>query len=86
MPESSFLAFSLNSCGFLFNLFQTNQIFHKATYNKGWSKRYIEGSQAIISRNMVYFFSLKIDFALADNPDEMSHYAAFHLDLHRLPK
>ena len=34
------------------------------------------------------FLSLKIDFVLANNadPDEIPHYAAFHLGLHFLPK
>ena len=56
------------------------------TVKSGWSILYIEGSQVIISiqKNL----SLKIDFALANSadPDEMLHYAAFHLGLHCLPK
>ena len=53
----------------------------------GWSIVYIEGSHVIISKIMV-FLSLKIDFVLANNadPDEMPHYAAFHLGLHCSPK
>ena len=37
---------------------------------------------------MKYCISLKIDFVVANSadPDEMSHYAAFHLGLHCLPK
>ena len=33
---------------------------------------------------VLYFFSLMIGFVLANNadPDEMSHYAEFHLSLH----
>ena len=48
---------------------------------------YIEGRQIIVSKNIV-FLSLKIDFVLANSadPDEMLHYAAFHLGLHCLPK
>ena len=36
----------------------------------------------------LYFLSRKIVFVLANsvNPDEMPHYAAFHLGLHCLPK
>ena len=36
----------------------------------------------------ILFLSLKIDLVLANSadPDEMLHYAAFHLDLHGLPK
>ena len=38
--------------------------------------------------SQIYFFSLKIAFVLANSvdPDEMSHYTAFHLGLHCLPK
>ena len=45
------------------------------------------GSQVIIFKNNV-FLSLKIDLVLANSadPDEMPHYAAFHLGLHYLPK
>ena len=37
---------------------------------------------------MLHFFSLKIDFVLANSadPDEMLHIAAFHLGVHWLPK
>ena len=57
------------------------------TVKSGWSIVYIEGSQVIISKN-IEFLSLKIDFVLANSadPDEMPHYAAFHLGLHCLPK
>ena len=49
---------------------------------------YIEGSQVIISPKNITFLSLKIDFVLANSadPDEMLHYAVFHLGLHCLPK
>ena len=51
--------------------------------NAGWSNVYTEGSQVIISKNIV-FLSLNINSALANSadPDEMLHYAAFHLGLH----
>ena len=41
---------------------------------------YTEGSQVIIFKKYC-IFSLKMDFVLANsgNPDEMPHYAAFHL-------
>ena len=57
------------------------------TVKSGWSIVYIEGSQVIISKNVV-FLSLKIDCSKANSadPDEMSHYVAFHLGLHCLPK
>ena len=44
---------------------------------------FIEESQVII-----IFLSLKIIFVLANSvdPDEMPHYASFHLFLHCLPK
>ena len=36
----------------------------------------------------IVFYSLTINFVLANSadPDEMPHYAAFHLGLHCLPK
>ena len=57
------------------------------TVKSGWPIVYIEGSQAIISKNVI-FLSLKIDSILANSadPDEMPPYAAFHLGLHGLPK
>ena len=56
------------------------------TVKSGWSIVYIEGSQVIISIN--YCISLKIFFVIANcvDPDEMQHYAAFHLGLHCFPK
>ena len=50
------------------------------TIKLGWSIVYIEGSKVV-------FLSLKIYFVLANSadPDEMLHYAAFHLGLHCLP-
>ena len=56
------------------------------TVESGWSIVYIEGSQVIIF--IIVFLSLKINFVLAKSadPDEMLHYAAFHLGLHCLPK
>ena len=46
----------------------------------GWSIVDIEESQVIYLKNIV-FLSLTIDFVLANSadPDEMSHYAPFHL-------
>ena len=57
------------------------------TVKSGWSIVYIEGSQVIISKNIL-FFSLKVDFVLANSadPDEMPHYVAFHLSFHCLQK
>ena len=57
------------------------------TRKSGWSIVYIKGSQVTFQNNNV-FLSLKISFVLANNadPDEMPHYAAFHLGLHCLPK
>ena len=53
----------------------------------GWSTVYIEGSQVKIKKKNA-FLSLKIDFGLANSaaPDEMTHYAGFHLVLQCLPK
>ena len=49
---------------------------------------YIEGLQVIISKFEIVLLSLKICFIFANSvdPDEMPHYAAFHLGLHCLPK
>ena len=57
------------------------------TVKSGWPIVYIEGSQAIISKNVI-FLSLKIDFILGNSadPDEMPRNAAFHLGFHGLPK
>ena len=46
-----------------------------------------QGSKVIISK-IIISISLKSDFVLANsaNPDEMSHYAVFYLELHCLPK
>ena len=51
------------------------------TMNLGWSiVLSIEECQSLIS-NKIVFFSLKIVFVSANSadPDEMLHYAAFHL-------
>ena len=52
-----------------------------------WFIIYNEGSQVTILKNIV-FPSLKIDLVLTKgiDPDEMPHYAAFHLGFHCLPK
>ena len=44
-------------------------------------------SQVIIFKNIV-FYSLKIDFDLANsvNPDKILYYMTFHLGLHCLPR
>ena len=48
----------------------------------------IEGLQVIISKTFIYFYSLNIYLVLANStyPDEMQHYAVFHLGLYCLPK
>ena len=57
------------------------------TIHLGWSIVYIKGSQVIISNENCISFS-EIVFVLANSvdPDEMLHYAAFHLGLHYLPR
>ena len=54
----------------------------------GWSIAYIEGSHDIISQKYCISFSKPSlsDLANSADPDEMPHYAAFHLGLHRLSK
>ena len=48
---------------------------------------YIEGSWVIISKNVLFFLSLKIYFVLANSADlDERHFAAFHLGLRCLPK
>ena len=46
----------------------------------------MRGHRLQFQKNII-FLSLKIDFVLANSidPDEMPHYAAFHLGLHCLP-
>ena len=60
------------------------------TINLGWSIIYTEGLQAIVSKQYRNSFSEEklIVFILAnsEDPDEMPHYAAFHLALHCLQK
>ena len=58
------------------------------TTKSGWSLVYIEGPQVILSKYYQIFFSLKMDFVLANSadPDEMLQYVAFHLGLHCLQK
>ena len=53
----------------------------------GWSIAYIEGSHDIISQKVCISFP-KTVLVLANcaDPDEMQHYAAFHLGLHCLSK
>ena len=52
-----------------------------------WSglRIYIEDSQ--VQKNCIKFYFSEVDFILANSsdPDEMPHYAAFHLGLHYLP-
>ena len=47
-----------------------------------------QGGTGYSLKNIYIFFSLKVVFVLANSvdPDEMPHNAAFHLDLHCLPK
>ena len=64
-------------------LFRQMEFFIKLHAQKsGWSIVHIEGSQVIISKNVV-FLPLKIDFFLANSvdpdDDEMLHNATFHL-------
>ena len=57
------------------------------TVKSGWSIVYIERSQVIISKNII-FLSLKINlvFANSADTDEKPHYAAFHQGLHCMQK
>ena len=57
------------------------------TVKPRWTIIYIEGSQVIIFKNLV-FLSMKMYLVLAisADPDEMQLHVAFHLCLHCLPK
>ena len=54
----------------------------------GLSIIYLKGSQVAKFPNSGIFLSLKIVLTSAKSadPDEMQHYAVFHLSLHCLPK
>ena len=71
------------------NPLYTNGLFPLIRYNKVGIVHsiYIE-CQVIIFKNNVFFFCLKILFTLTNSvdPDEMQHYAAFHLGRLWLPK
>ena len=59
------------------------------TVNSGWSLNvYIDGATGYNFQKNIVLNSLKIDIVLANSadPDEMPHYAAFHLGLLCLPK
>ena len=58
------------------------------TISMGLSILYFKGSQVEFFLNYSVFLSLKVVLILANSvdPDEMQHYAAFHLGLHCLPK
>ena len=61
---------------------KTNEIFHKATYNKVKMVhcKFLGVTDYNLKKNC---FSLKINFVMANSvdPDEMPPYAAFHLGL-----
>ena len=60
-----------------------NSYFWIDAINLEWSIVYFKGSQVLISKKKLQFFSLNIMFVLANSvdPDEIPHYAAFNLDL-----
>ena len=60
---------------------------HINTKSMGVLIMYFKGSQ-VEFLNYCVFLSLKVVLILANSvdPDEMQHYAAFHLGLHCLPK
>ena len=51
-----------------------------------WSIVYIEWTQGIISNKKNLFLKINFVFANSADPDEMLHYAAFHLGLYCLSK
>ena len=57
------------------------------TINLEWPTVWIEGITCYNSQIQLYIFLKSVDvLASSVDPDEMPHYAAFHLDLHSLPK
>ena len=53
----------------------------------GLSIIYFKGSQVIISQILcISVIDVVLILANSEDPDEMQHYAAFHLGLHCLPK
>ena len=60
---------------------------HIVTVSMGLPIMYLKGSQVEFSKS--WCISVPEDFLISANsadPDEMQHYAAFHLGLHCLPK
>ena len=58
------------------------------TINLGYSIVHNLGVSSFNFQNNIVFFCLKIFFTFTncEDPDEMQHYAAFHLGLHCLQK
>ena len=71
----------------LINPFQTNGIFHKATYNKVRMVHHYRYC-GVTGYNFHNILSLKVEIVSKNSahPDEMPHIAAFHLGLHCLQK
>ena len=63
-----------------------NTSFWFDSINLGWSIVYIEGSKIIIPNKIVLLSPNVFDLANSVDPDEMLHFAAFHLGLRYLPK
>ena len=88
MLKCQMLYIKLNENSISLSLFRQMEFSIKLhTKKSGLSITYMEGSQVIIVKKILYY-SLKINFVLAnsDNPDEMVHKVAFYLGLHCLPK
>ena len=57
------------------------------TINLGYTIVHIKGCRVIIFKKYCILLSEDLfTFTNSVDPDEMQHYAAFHLDLHCLPK
>ena len=66
--------------------FQTIEMFHKATYNEVRIARCIYlGVRGYNLQKCIFFLSVKVHFVLvvinSADPDEIRHYAVFHLSL-----
>ena len=63
-----------------FTFYRPNfHIHHIIKSDSEWSIVYIQVSQVIISKNIIF---LSLSFENSGDPDEMLHFGAFHLGLH----
>ena len=82
------MEYGINRCteNLLFNPLYANGFFLLVWYNKHWTVHCTYLGVSGYSLKKIVFFCLKIFFTFTNSadPDEMQHYAAFHLGLHCL--